>query len=312
MASKQDLQNIDPYLFEVLVANLWQAKGYATDVRDKSKDRGVDVEAQKDAYKEFIQVKRYNNSNKIGSKTVREYATLYQQIPTANTVVIVSSGYFTNEAKELAKDLKVEIFNGDQILRELDKHDVGIDSISSDHQVENTDRSENTTDENTEGTVGTHSGIPQMRTSEMRVEVLSIIEGSEIADFGHHTIDELTDHLETGNLSDRVGVILGVTCLDSKFTFSTHKISFISDEGYEYQNTRGLFTGYFEGGLDERFSGFKDEISHKQTKNYLCVSDPIPEGISITGIKYQNDFSFSIDFSKQRRELLENNPDLIL
>lgn len=312
MNSRQDLYNIDPYLFEVLVANLWQAKGYSTDVRSKSKDRGVDIEAKKGGYKEVIQAKRYNSNNKISSKTVREYATLYQQIPTANTVVIVTSGSFTDEAKQLANDLKVDIFNGDQVHRQMDKYDVEIDSINSNQQIESSGGTQSTTDESTDESVETHTELPQKRTSDIRVEVLSIVEGTRIADFSTNSADELVEMLETGDLSDRVGIILSVTCLGSQFTFNTHEISFVSEDGYEYQNTGGLFTGYFGSSLDERFSGYDAKLSHKQTKNYLCVSDQIPEGVCITGISYDDDLSFSIDFSDQRRELLETNSELKL
>ena len=108
MIRKAAIQTIDPRAFEKLIAHLWKAKGYDVTLRSESHDRGVDVEATKTGYKEVIQAKR-NSSGNIGSQIVRKYATLYQQIPTANAVVIAAAGGFTSEATELADDLNVTL-----------------------------------------------------------------------------------------------------------------------------------------------------------------------------------------------------------
>ena len=122
---------MDPYDFEELIANLWNKKGYETKVRSKSRDRGVDFEAEKTGYKEIVQVKCNSSNNNLGSKLVRNCATLYQQIPTANSVVIVGSGGFTKDAKQLADDLNVTLYTGDAIVDELNQYDVDIGMIDS-------------------------------------------------------------------------------------------------------------------------------------------------------------------------------------
>lgn len=112
---EQQLQQIDPYEFEKVVAEVWKLQGYDTTVRQGSGDRGVDVEAIKKKpvdQKVLIQVKRYTNQNKVGSEEVRKYATLYQQVPDTDTVVIVTTGDFTSEAETLASDLGVKIIDG--------------------------------------------------------------------------------------------------------------------------------------------------------------------------------------------------------
>lgn len=129
MVTKQELQSIDPYEFEELIAELWESKGYTTTVRSKSNDRGIDIEAERGGFKEVIQAKRYNETNKIGSKEVRTYATLYQQTD-ANQVVLVTSGQVVESAKELADDLHVDIFDGEDLCRELGEESIGI--INSD------------------------------------------------------------------------------------------------------------------------------------------------------------------------------------
>lgn len=112
---KHQLQQLDPYDFETLVAEVWNEKGYDTTVRQASGDRGVDVEARiSDPIDQtiLIQAKRYASNNTVGSEMVRKYATLYQQNRDADIVVIVTTGGFTGQAETLAKDLGVKIING--------------------------------------------------------------------------------------------------------------------------------------------------------------------------------------------------------
>ena len=131
MVTRGQLQLIDPYRFEELIADLWKSKGYATYTRKKSGDRGIDVEAERGNHKEVIQVKRYNDRNKIGSSEVRKYATLYQQTD-ADNVVLVTSGLFTDSARKLAHDLDVDILNGDELCLQLEQSSVSLPSKSAD------------------------------------------------------------------------------------------------------------------------------------------------------------------------------------
>jgi DNA-directed RNA polymerase subunit M/transcription elongation factor TFIIS len=135
---------MDPYDFEDLIARVWKAKGFETSVTDGSHDRGIDIVAEKTGWKEIIQAKRFGEGNKVGSQKVREYATLYQQEPTANVVVIVTSSKFTDAAQKLAEDLRVEIMDGDELIAEIDQYDVnqGLDLVDG--------QKENKTEEDTE------------------------------------------------------------------------------------------------------------------------------------------------------------------
>ncbi|WP_167879977.1 restriction endonuclease [Halorhabdus rudnickae] len=120
------LQQIDPYDFEKLVADVWEAEGYDTTVRQKSGDRGIDVEAIKEQpfqQKVLIQVKRYADSNTIGSEEVRKYATLYQQVSDVDTVVIVTTGDFSTQAKRLARDLDVKTVDGQSLAQMIVQND---------------------------------------------------------------------------------------------------------------------------------------------------------------------------------------------
>jgi hypothetical protein len=115
---KSQLQQMDPYEFEELVAKIWELQGYRTTVRKGSGDRGIDIEATKKSpffEKILIQAKRYSGKNKVGSEDVQKYATLYQQVPDADIVVIVTTGAVTSEAQSLAQDLSVKVVDGDSL-----------------------------------------------------------------------------------------------------------------------------------------------------------------------------------------------------
>lgn len=123
---QRQLQQIDPYEFEKLVADVWEAEGYTTTVRQQSGDRGIDVEAVKQQpfqQKVLIQAKRYADSNTIGSDEVRKYATLYQQVGDVDTVVIVTTGDFTRQGKRLARDLDVKTVDGQSLAQMILQND---------------------------------------------------------------------------------------------------------------------------------------------------------------------------------------------
>lgn len=134
--SKKEFRELDPYYFEQLIAVIWEQLGYDTTVRSGSHDRGIDVEALSDDETELtlIQAKRHKKSNKIGSQDVREYATLYQQKPDADDVIIVTTSSFTTEAKKLGNDLDVTLVDMDVLWRIYYK-------IISEEESENSDKS---------------------------------------------------------------------------------------------------------------------------------------------------------------------------
>lgn len=115
------LQRLDSYEFEKLVAALWENKGYSTKVHDQSHDKGIDVTATrgKPGEKVLIQAKRFTEENKVGSDEVRRYATLYQQEDDADGVVLATTSTFTRQARSLADDLDVETVDKHGILEQL-------------------------------------------------------------------------------------------------------------------------------------------------------------------------------------------------
>jgi hypothetical protein len=92
----------------------------------QSGDRGVDIVATKNQpieQKHVLQVKRYDDGNRVGSQAVQQYSSLRQQEPGTDTVVIVTTSEFTHQARELAEQLNVKLVNGQALSRLIDRLD---------------------------------------------------------------------------------------------------------------------------------------------------------------------------------------------
>lgn len=144
MSKLATIRSMNPYNFENLVAKVWDSKGYTTSVQQGSNDKGVDVEAISRKHKILIQAKRYSADNKIGGPDVRKYATLYQQDPTADQVIIVTTSSFTSQAKEIAAEQNVTIINGHEFSNMLGKQNIQLNELSQRTNNQSTSRSNKT------------------------------------------------------------------------------------------------------------------------------------------------------------------------
>ena len=121
------MQEMDSYEFEHLVADIWEFQGYETRVSQESNDRGVDVVAHKETpypEKVVIQAKRYGDSNTVGSPEVQQYASLLRQ-KDADAVVIVTSGSFTQQARDVSEQLNVKLIDGADLCRLIAEQGIG-------------------------------------------------------------------------------------------------------------------------------------------------------------------------------------------
>ena len=115
------LQQMDPYDFEAFVADVWTELGWRTRTVGKPGDRGIDVIATRGEQKQLIQAKRYGPNTTVGSPEVQQYASLRLQENNVDGVTIVTTGTFSNQAKELAPELDVLLIDGDSLLGMLEK-----------------------------------------------------------------------------------------------------------------------------------------------------------------------------------------------
>lgn len=127
------LDDVGPYEFEEFVGTVWESLGYTTEVTSGSRDRGIDIVAERGKpmpERLLIQAKAYGEDNSIGSEEVRKYATLYQQDTDADRVVVVTTSDFTSPAKALADDLDVDAIDRRDLLGLVAQSEIGTATVS--------------------------------------------------------------------------------------------------------------------------------------------------------------------------------------
>jgi len=119
--------------FEELLAEAYRRDGYRVRENESAgPDGGVDIEIEKDGNLYLIQCKHWK-SNKVGVKEVRElYGVVTKRKATGG--VVVTSGMFTQEAKNFASDQPIDLIEGNQLvemIRNVQKRRVEIKARNS-------------------------------------------------------------------------------------------------------------------------------------------------------------------------------------
>lgn len=115
---KSQIQQTDPIRFEHFVADVWSSRGWDTQVTQEQGDRGIDIVATRGdmvSQKHLIQVKRYKKDNPVSSPDIQQYASLHQQEEDVDAVIVVTSGRFSKQARELAQKLNVKLVDSDDL-----------------------------------------------------------------------------------------------------------------------------------------------------------------------------------------------------
>lgn len=134
----KQLRSLDPTEFERFIAELWERRGWETELTTSSGDGGIDVVATKNQpvpEKWLIQAKCYGNGNTVGAPEVREYHSLNRTNPDADLTLVVTTSSFTTPAKQTASSLDVKLVDGpqlSQIIEDADAGDLVIDYTSGD------------------------------------------------------------------------------------------------------------------------------------------------------------------------------------
>lgn len=101
--------------FEVLVGEAFRRKGFAVQENIVGgADGGIDLTLRKDGKLHIVQCKQWRRA-KVGVSIVREMFGVLTA-SNAESVYVVSSGNFTNDAIKFAQGLPIELINGDQLL----------------------------------------------------------------------------------------------------------------------------------------------------------------------------------------------------
>jgi len=128
----EKIQDMDPYQFEYLVAELLQKIGYENvEVTKRSGDKGIDVVGNLTVggltnVKTVIQVKRYKTGNNISGKYITQ---LRGSAEVDQRGLIITTSDFTKDAlteSKATKKMPVSLVNGEKLIELLFKYKVGV------------------------------------------------------------------------------------------------------------------------------------------------------------------------------------------
>ena len=108
------IRELDWWQFEELVAEAYRRKGYSVvENQGTGLDGGVDIRLRKDDQTHLVQCKHWK-SQKVGVPIVREmYGIMTAE--KAASVTVVTSGFFTREAKNFASGKPIDLVDGGQL-----------------------------------------------------------------------------------------------------------------------------------------------------------------------------------------------------
>lgn len=108
------IRSLDWKEFEELVAEAYRRKGFTVIENYKAgADGGVDIRLKKDAQTHLIQCKQWK-AQKVGVSVIREmYGVMTAE--SASSVIVITSGIFTQEAKNFADGKPIDLVDGSQL-----------------------------------------------------------------------------------------------------------------------------------------------------------------------------------------------------
>jgi restriction endonuclease Mrr len=129
------LKGMNPSEFEDYIANLFSHLGYNTKKVGHSHDEGVDVIAEKENSKIYIQCKKFE-SKKVDVKNIREfYGAIASDLVSGNNKgYFVTTSDFTKEAEKFVENKPIELINSQKLvalIREAEKIEKDKSSINT-------------------------------------------------------------------------------------------------------------------------------------------------------------------------------------
>jgi restriction system protein len=110
------LRGLKPQEFEKYIAELFTKLGYKTTVTGGGYDKGIDVIAEKDGLKHYIQCKKYITST-VGVSEIRDfYGAIADHLAQAKGFFITTNN-FTLEAERFAEDNPIELIDGHKLIK---------------------------------------------------------------------------------------------------------------------------------------------------------------------------------------------------
>lgn len=113
------LRNLSPKEFEEYTSFLFNQLGFRTEVVGRAYDGGIDVIAEKDGIKHYIQCKKYINSQ-VSVSNVRDfYGALTDHLANGKGYFITTNK-FTLEAEKFAENKPIELIDGHGLLKYIE------------------------------------------------------------------------------------------------------------------------------------------------------------------------------------------------
>ena len=110
------LKELKPWEFEDYIAHLYSKLGHKTERVGGGYDGGVDVIAEKNGIKYYIQCKKYITST-VGVKEIREFYGVLVDHTAQGKGIFITTNIFTSEAEYFAKDKPIELIDGQKLVR---------------------------------------------------------------------------------------------------------------------------------------------------------------------------------------------------
>jgi len=112
----QKLRKMHPNEFEEYIADLFSKLGYRTETAGGPYDRGVDVVAEKDGIKYYIQCKKFI-TQQVGVHDVRDFYGALADHLAQGKGYFITTNIFTLEAEKFAEGKPIELIDGNTLIK---------------------------------------------------------------------------------------------------------------------------------------------------------------------------------------------------
>jgi Holliday junction resolvasome RuvABC ATP-dependent DNA helicase subunit len=125
LSGVDNLSGID---FELLVGSLLSRMGFQIEMTKESGDGGVDIIATLDKPflrgRYLVQCKRFAIGSNVGAPIVREFYGALRADRNAVKGIFITTSFFTNQARDFARDLPIDLIDRDQLCHLLREYDL--------------------------------------------------------------------------------------------------------------------------------------------------------------------------------------------
>ncbi|MFH1207841.1 MAG: restriction endonuclease [Patescibacteria group bacterium] len=112
----ESLRKLTPNQFEDYVAELFRRLGFRTEKVGGSYDGGIDVIAEKDGIKHYIQCKRFI-TGQVNVHDIRDFYGALVDKETQAKGYFITTNVFTLESEKFAEGKPLELIDGDRLMR---------------------------------------------------------------------------------------------------------------------------------------------------------------------------------------------------